>query len=91
MVTAAHPASTFPCGRKVIDLLICFEDDGYWVSESEKEKIFDVGYDTGQIRGLFLIRELLGFTGITIQEVGTPGAGVFFELPGAAGKFRFAD
>ncbi|MGB7788034.1 HAMP domain-containing protein [Methanoregula sp.] len=71
------------------DLLICFEDDGYWISESDKEKIFDVGYDTGQIRGLFLIRELLGFTGITIREAGTPGVGVFFEIRVPAGKFRF--
>jgi PAS domain S-box-containing protein len=71
------------------DLLICFEDDGYWVSESEKEKIFDAGSDTGRIHGLFLIRELLGFTGITIREVGTPGVGVFFEIRVPAGKFRF--
>lgn len=70
------------------DLLICFEDDGYWVSEADKEKIFDVGYDTGQIHGMFLIRELLGFTGITIRELGTPGVGVFFEIRVPAGKFR---
>ncbi|WP_424026774.1 PAS domain-containing protein [Methanoregula sp.] len=70
------------------DLLICFEDDGYWVSEADKEKIFDVGYDTGQIHGMFLIRELLGFTGITIREIGTPGVGVFFEIRVPAGKFR---
>jgi PAS domain S-box-containing protein len=77
--------------KKDDDLLICFEDDGYWVPDADKEKIFDVGYDTGQIRGLFLIRELLGFTGIAIQEIGAPGAGVFFEIRVPAGKFRFAD
>jgi K+-sensing histidine kinase KdpD len=69
-------------------LLIGFEDDGYWVSEADKERIFDVGYYTGQIRGMFLIRELLGFTGITIREIGKPGAGVFFEMRVPAGKFR---
>ena len=37
---------------------------------------------------MFLIRELLGFTGITIREIGTPGAGVFFEMRVPPGKFR---
>ena len=69
-------------------LLIGFEDDGYWVPEADKERIFDVGYYTGHIRGMFLIRELLGFTGITIREIGTPGAGVFFEMRVPPGKFR---
>jgi signal transduction histidine kinase/HAMP domain-containing protein len=71
------------------DLLICFEDDGYWVPDADKEKIFDVGYDTAQIRSLFLVRELLGFTGITIREIGVPGVGVFFEIRVPADKFRF--
>jgi signal transduction histidine kinase len=71
------------------DLLVCFEDDGYWVSDADKEKIFDVGYETGQVRSLFLVRELLGFTGITIREIGVPGVGVFFEIRVPAGKFRF--
>jgi PAS domain S-box-containing protein len=71
------------------DLLICLEDDGYWVAEGDKGRIFDIGYDTGGVRGLFLIRELLGFTGITIREIGTPGVGIFFEMRVPAGKFRF--
>ncbi len=52
------------------ELLIIYTDNGYSVPEEEKEKIFDVGYDQGTIRGLFLIRELLGFTGITVRETG---------------------
>lgn len=79
----------FSVRRENGDLLISYEDDGYWIPAEDKEKIFDAGYDTGQIRGLYLIRELLGFTGITIREIGTPGVGIFFEIRVPAGKFRF--
>jgi PAS domain-containing protein len=71
------------------ELLIIYADNGYWIPEEVKEKIFDVGYDQGTIRGLFLIRELLGFTGITIRVTGDPGTGVRFEIRVPGGKFRF--
>ena len=71
------------------DLLVIYADNGYSIPEAEKEKIFDVGYDQGTIRGLFLIRELLGFTGITIRETGAPETGVRFEIRVPDGKFRY--
>lgn len=71
------------------DLLIVYTDNGYSIPEDLKEKIFDGGDDTGTIRGLFLIRELLGFTGITILETGTPGSGIRFEIRVPKGKYRF--
>ena len=40
------------------------------------------------IVSLFLIRELLGFTGITIAETGTPGKGIRFEIVVPKGRFR---
>jgi signal transduction histidine kinase len=50
--------------------------------------IFDQGYGKNTGFGLFFIREVLGITGITIQETGIPGSGVLFEItvPKAAWK-----
>ncbi len=70
------------------DLIILYTDDGYFIPGSEKDRIFDIGYDGGTTRGMFLIRELLGFTGISIRETGEGGAGVRFEIRVPAGKFR---
>ena len=38
--------------------------------------------------GLFLIREILSITGISIQETGIYGDGVRFEMKVPAGKWR---
>jgi len=69
------------------ELLIVYTDNGYAIPEDEKEKVFDVE-SSGPVHGLFLIRELLGFTGITIRETGVYPAGVRFEIRVPAGKFR---
>lgn len=68
-------------------LVIC-EDDGVGVSADEKEKIFlrEYGKHTGF--GLFLAREILGITGFSIRETGTPGRGARFEIFIPRGSFR---
>jgi hypothetical protein len=48
--------------------------------ESEKEKIFECGYGKNSGLGLFLAREILAITNMTIRETGTPGTGVQFEI-----------
>jgi PAS domain S-box-containing protein len=69
-------------------LHIIYQDDSPGVPDAEKEKIFEVGYDAGPLRGLFLIRELLGFTGINIREIGVPGKGAIFDIQVPKDKFR---
>lgn len=59
--------------------ILC-EDDGVGVAPGEKEKIFSYAYGMNTGLGLFLAREILGITGITIQETGIPGRGARFEL-----------
>jgi signal transduction histidine kinase len=61
-------------------LSIIFSDNGVGVPEDEKEKIFekDVGKNTGL--GLFLVRQILSITGISILENGIPGKGARFEI-----------
>ncbi|MEI7434234.1 MAG: PAS domain-containing sensor histidine kinase [Methanomicrobiales archaeon] len=60
-------------------ILIC-SDDGAGVSLKEKEKIFERGFGKNTGMGLFLAREILSITGITIRETGEPGKGARFEI-----------
>ncbi|MDD1696973.1 MAG: ATP-binding protein, partial [Methanoregula sp.] len=69
-------------------LLLIYEDNGKGIPLDQKEKIFEFGFGTGTGFGLFLIRELLGYTGITINETGEPGKGAKFEIVVPRGKFR---
>ncbi|OPY35750.1 MAG: two-component response regulator [Methanoregula sp. PtaU1.Bin051] len=68
-------------------ILIC-EDDGVGIPPEEKEKIFDRGYGKNTGLGLFLVREILGITGISITETGTPGKGARFEIRVPTGMYR---
>lgn len=70
-------------------ILVC-EDDGEGVPAEEKEKIFDRGFGKNTGLGLFLCREILGITGITIQETGEPGKGARFEMTVPNGMWRMA-
>jgi two-component system, sensor histidine kinase and response regulator len=59
--------------------IVC-EDDGVGIAEGEKEKIFAYEYGMNTGLGLFLAREILTITGITIRETGMPGKGARFEM-----------
>jgi PAS domain S-box-containing protein len=71
-------------------LILIYEDNGKGIPLDEKGKIFEFGYGKGTGFGLFLIRELLGYTGIMITETGEPGKGAKFEILVPKGKFRKA-
>lgn len=68
--------------------LLLVENDGVSIPAAEKEKIFERGYGKGTGWGLFLAREILGVTGMTITETGEPGKGVRFEITLPPGSFR---
>lgn len=70
------------------DLVILCEDDGVGVPPGEKARIFErgVGKNTGM--GLFLTREILGITGITITETGDWKKGARFEIRVPRGMYR---
>jgi PAS domain S-box-containing protein len=70
-------------------LTLIYEDNGTGIPFHEKEKIFDFGYGKGTGFGLFLIREILGYTGMTITETGEPEKGARFEIIVPKGKFRY--
>ena len=72
-------------------LLLIFRDNGQGIPDSDKEKVFEQGY--GSLKGmeLFLVREILSITGITIRETGTYGEGACFEMLVPDGTYRFPD
>lgn len=70
------------------DMVLVYEDNGVGVLPEEKEKIFNKGFGKHTGLGMFLIREILSITGMSIQETGTYGSGVRFEINVPSGKFR---
>nr|WP_278156976.1 PAS domain S-box protein [Methanogenium sp. S4BF] len=71
--------------------VLTVEDNGIGIADDMKEKIFErgVGLNTGF--GLFLTREILDITGISISETGTEGKGARFEIVVPKYEFRFND
>ncbi len=69
-------------------LHLTYTDNGIGIPLEQKQKIFEYRQGSGTGMGLFLVREILGFTGITITEDGEPGKGVRFEIIVPEGKFR---
>jgi signal transduction histidine kinase len=69
-------------------LRIVCEDDGAGVPESEKQNIFERKYFKHTGFGLFLAKEVLAITGLSIRETGVPGEGARFELLVPAGMYR---
>ncbi|MFA4876589.1 MAG: PAS domain S-box protein [Methanoregula sp.] len=68
--------------------LIIVTDDGNGIREPYKEKIFKKGFGNHTGLGLFLVREVLSITGLTITESGIPGEGARFEILVPRDMFR---
>jgi PAS domain S-box-containing protein len=71
-------------------LTLTFWDDGAGVEDSQKSEIFKRGVGKNTGLGLFLTQEILGITGITIEENGVYGKGARFDIRVPRDKFRFA-
>ena len=78
----------FSCMEVPPGLLIAIADDGVGVPPDKKEEIFRKGYGSNTGFGLFLSREILAITGISLRETGIPGKGARFELLVPHGKYR---
>ncbi|OQA53264.1 MAG: putative diguanylate cyclase [Euryarchaeota archaeon ADurb.Bin294] len=70
------------------DCIIVCEDDGIGIPVAEKEYIFEHGFGKHTGIGLFLSREILSITGLSICECGEEGKGARFEITVPVGKFR---
>jgi len=70
-------------------LLIRLEDDGIGIPAQDKETIFERGFGKNTGLGLFLSREILSITNITIKESGEFQHGARFEMLVPKGIYRF--
>lgn len=68
-----------------------FGGDGKGIPADQKEKIFQHGYENTNGFGLFLAREILAITGITIKETGDTQKNVRFEIHIPKQGYRFAE
>jgi signal transduction histidine kinase len=71
-------------------LVITYRDNGVGISTEDKLKLFQKGFGRHTGLGLFLTREILAITSITITENGEPGKGVQFEITVPPGAFRYS-
>ncbi|HEX3001577.1 MAG TPA: PAS domain S-box protein [Methanoregula sp.] len=69
-------------------MIILVEDNGNGIPPSDKENIFSKGYGKNTGLGLFLVREILSITGISIRETGEYHKGARFEFLVPQGAFR---
>ena len=69
-------------------LAISCEDDGMGIPPQNREQIFSPGFAGTSGYGLFLVREILGITGISIHEEGIPGEGAHFRMVAPKGAYR---
>ena len=70
------------------NLKIIFEDNGIGVPDAIKTTVFQRKIGEKKGMGLFLIREILGITNITISETGIFEEGARFEIVVPEGGFR---
>jgi signal transduction histidine kinase len=69
-------------------LILRIRDNGIGIAPDRKERIFEKGFGENTGLGLFLVREILSITGISIAENGEPGNGAQFDLLVPRDKYR---
>jgi signal transduction histidine kinase len=70
--------------------ILLVEDNGIGVPCDQKKAIFTKGYGKKTKLGLYVSREILAMTGITIDETGEEGNGARFEISIPKGAYRFS-
>ncbi len=75
---------------RTIDDILCitYKDNGPGISDEDRKNMFQKGHGRGTGMGMFLSREILGITGITIKETGQLGEGIRFEMLVPKGYFK---
>jgi signal transduction histidine kinase len=85
------PAMTtlrFTAQREGDSMVIVCEDDGLGISAETRKNLFRRGFGKNTGYGLFLIREVLSISGLTITENSKPGSGARFEILVPKGLYR---
>jgi len=82
---------SFLLQEQIDGVSLIYVDDGIGIAEREKTQIFDHGHGKNTGFGLFLSREILSITGLTISETGIPGKGARFEILIPRNVYRIVD
>jgi PAS domain S-box-containing protein len=85
--TSTIQFSSYQSGPRLI--IVC-EDNGVGIDSETKKHLFERGYGKSHGYGLFLIREILSITKISIDECGEPGKGARFEIAIPKDVYRFS-
>jgi PAS domain S-box-containing protein len=79
----------FSCEESFEELHVICEDDGIGIPPDAKEKIFNRQFFQNTGLDMYLIREIVSITGMSIRETGTYGMGARFEIWVPKGAYRF--
>jgi PAS domain S-box-containing protein len=69
-------------------MVFTYQDDGTGIDPGIRPFLFQKGFGKHTGLGLFLIREILSITGISIMETGEAGKGARFEITVPKGVYR---
>ncbi|MEI6796762.1 MAG: HAMP domain-containing sensor histidine kinase, partial [Methanomassiliicoccales archaeon] len=67
---------------------LVFEDDGNGIPARDRPHLFERGFGKNTGLGLFISREILGITGLSIVEASKDGMGARFIIKAPAGAWR---
>jgi PAS domain S-box-containing protein len=81
----------FFCEESFEELLVICEDDGIGIPPDAKEKIFNRRFFQNTGLDMYLSRQILSITGISIRETGIYGTGARFEIRVPKGAYRFVN
>ena len=76
------------CTIKDHGLSLIIQDNGIGIPEDLKQEIFQPTMLQNRGLGLFIAKEILSITGLTVQETGKYGSGARFEIDAPMGCFR---
>jgi len=76
------------CRKNDQGLFLSIQDNGIGIAEELKREIFEPTMLQNRGLGLFIAKEILSITGLTIQETGVAGTGARLEIGVPTGCFR---
>ena len=79
----------FFCEESFEELHVICEDDGIGIPPDAKKKIFNRQFFQNKGLDMYLSREIVSITGMSIRETGTYGRGSRFEILVPKGAYRF--
>jgi len=79
----------FSCEESFEELHVICEDDGIGIPPDAKKKIFNRQFFQNKGLDMYLSREIVSITGMSIRETGTYGTGSRFEILVPKGAYRF--